>query len=75
MIVKKQNDINSANIAIIRVNGDDATCKKIIKHKDCINLVSLNPKYDPIYYDRNDIVNKPIHIFTQQKESFLIKLS
>lgn len=62
VIVRKQQDVNSGDIAIVCVNGDEATCKKIIKHKDGISLVSLNPKYEPMYYDKNDIVDKPIHI-------------
>lgn len=62
VVVKKQQDVNSGDIAIVCVNGDEATCKKIIKHKDGISLVSLNPKYEPMYYDKNDIINKPIHI-------------
>ncbi|WP_278214760.1 LexA family protein [Candidatus Arthromitus sp. SFB-mouse] len=62
VIVKKQNDISSGDIAIVCINGDEATCKKIIKHKDGISLVSLNSKYEPMYYDKNDIADKPIHI-------------
>lgn len=62
VIVKKQNNISSGDIAIVCINGDEATCKKIIKHKDGISLVSLNSKYEPMYYDKNDIADKPIHI-------------
>ena len=62
VIVKKQQDVNSGDIAIVCANGDEATCKKIIKHKEGISLVSLNPKYEPMYYDKADIVDKPIHI-------------
>jgi len=62
VIVKKQNDISSGDIAIVCINGDEATCKKLIKHKDGISLVSLNSKYEPMYYDKNDIADKPIHI-------------
>lgn len=62
VIVKKQNDVNSGDIAIVCVNGDEATCKKLIKHKDGISLVSLNSKYEPMYYSKKDILNKPIHI-------------
>ena len=62
VIVHKQQDVNSGDIAIVCVNGDEATCKKIIKHKDGISLVSLNLKYEPMYYDKDDIINKPIHI-------------
>lgn len=62
VIVRKQQDVNSGDIAIVCVNGDEATCKKIIKHKDGISLVSLNLKYEPMYYDNEDIADKPIHI-------------
>lgn len=62
VIVKKQNNVNSGEITIVCVNGDEATCKKLIKHKDGISLVSLNPKYEPMYYDKNEVINKPIHI-------------
>ena len=62
VIVRNQQDVNSGDIAIVCVNGDEATCKKIIKHKDGISLVSLNPRYEPMYYDENDIADKPIHI-------------
>ena len=62
VIVRKQQEVNSGDIAIVCINGDEATCKKIIKHKDGISLVSLNSKYEPMYYDKNDIADKPIHI-------------
>ena len=62
VIVKKQNDISSGDIAIVCINGDEATCKKLIKHKDGISLVSLNSKYAPMYYDKKAIIGKPIHI-------------
>ena len=62
VIVKKQNDVNSGDISIVCVNGDEATCKKLIKHKDGISLVSLNSKYEPMYYSKKDILNKPIRI-------------
>lgn len=62
VIVKKQNDISSGDIAIVCINGDEATCKKLIKHKDGISLVSLNSKYEPMYYDKKAIIGKPIHI-------------
>lgn len=62
VIVKKQSDAKSGDIVIICVNGDEATCKKLIKHKDGISLVSLNSKYEPMYYSKKDILNKPIHI-------------
>lgn len=62
VIVKKQNDINSGDIAIVCVNGDEATCKKLIKHKDGISLVSLNLKYEPMYFSKEDILHRPIHI-------------
>jgi len=62
VIVRCQPDANSGDIVIAKVNGDDACCKKLIKNKDGITLVSLNPKYDPMYFDLNDIQKKPVTI-------------
>ncbi len=62
VIVKKQNNVDSGDIAIICINGNEATCKKLVKHKDGINLMSLNSKYEPMYYNQKDIIEKPISI-------------
>ena len=47
VIVHSQNDIESGQVGIILINGDEATVKRIIKHDDYIELISFNSYYPP----------------------------
>ena len=62
VIVKKQSDVESGDIAIVIVDGDEGTCKKVIKNQAGINLVSLNPKYEPIFYTWEEVEKLPVVI-------------
>lgn len=62
VIVRKQNDVDSGQIGIILVNGDEATVKKVIKKENGIMLVANNPAYDPMFFDAYDIQTKPVKI-------------
>ena len=62
VIVRQQSDANSGDTVIALVNGDDATCKRLEKTDNGIMLVSTNTKYPPMFYSKEDIVNKPVVI-------------
>lgn len=62
VIVRQQNDAESGDIVIALVNGDDATCKRLRKYRDGIELVSNNPAYPPMFYSNEEIINKPVQI-------------
>lgn len=62
VIVRQQEDVESGQVAIVLVNGDDATCKKFVKHDNGISLVSLNPSYSPMFFTLEEIGEKPIRI-------------
>ena len=62
VIVRKQPDVESGQIAIVTVNGDDATCKRVMKYSDGIMLLSNNPNYAPMQFSNKEIENKPIKI-------------
>lgn len=62
VIVRRQDDAESGDIVIAMVNGDDATCKRIRKYKDGIELISNNPSYKPMYFSNYEIENKPVKI-------------
>lgn len=62
VIVRQQDDADSGDIVIALVNGDDATCKRLRKYRDGIELISLNPSYDPMFFSNDDIKNKPVKI-------------
>ena len=63
VIVKLQNDVNTGDIAIVMVNGDEATCKKIKKTPEGVMLISTNPDYEPMFYTNREIEEKPVRIW------------
>lgn len=62
VIVRQQDDAESGDIVIAMVNGDDATCKRLRKYRDGIELISNNPAYPPMFYSNEDIEKKPVRI-------------
>ena len=62
VIVKQQNDVENGDIAIVLVNGDDATCKKIKKRDDGIMLISNNPEYEPMFFTNQQVQDLPVTI-------------
>lgn len=62
VIVRVQPDVDSGQIAIVCVNGDNATCKKILKQESGIVLQPLNPMYETVFYSNEQIAEIPITI-------------
>lgn len=69
VIVRRQDDADSGDIVIVLINGDSATCKKLMKHQEGISLISFNPAYEPIKYSNKDIIEKPITIIGKVVEN------
>ena len=62
VIVRQQDDAESGDVVIALINGDDAVCKRLRKYRDGIELISNNPSYEPMYFDNDDILKKPVRI-------------
>lgn len=62
VIVRKQPDVESGEIAIVLVNGDEATIKKVQKFNGGINLIPSNPAYDVMTYTNEQIEKLPIRV-------------
>lgn len=62
VIVQKQTFIDDGQIAVVMVNGNDATCKKIKHSPAGMTLISLNPAYEPMFYSKDDVINLPVKI-------------
>lgn len=62
VIVRQQDDAESGDIVIAMVNGDDATCKRLVKYAQSIALVSFNTKYEPMMFTEKEIEEKPVRI-------------
>lgn len=62
VIVRKQDDAESGEIVIATVNGSDATCKRLRKYRDGIELISNNPSYEPMFFSNEEIESRPVRI-------------
>lgn len=62
LIIRKQDTCDNGAFAVVAVNGDDATFKKVIKKTDSIILQPLNDKYEPVIYSNEQILKLPVRI-------------
>lgn len=62
VIVRRQPDVDSGDIAVVLVNGDDATVKKVKKSPQGVTLIPSNPAYEPMYYSNKEIESLPVQI-------------
>lgn len=64
VLVKSQPEVENGEIAVVNVNGNDATLKKVKKYDDgSVWLVSTNEKYAPIALNKNSrIIGKVIRV-------------
>ena len=63
VIVKKQSTVDSGQIAIVLVNGDEATVKKVRFRDNGIELIAFNSyAYEPHFYSAEEIRRLPVEI-------------
>lgn len=63
VIVRKQSDLDSGDIGVVIVNGENATVKKVMKQDNGIMLVASNQTvYPPKFYDREECASLPVQI-------------
>jgi len=63
VIIKRQSDVESGDIAIVLINGNDATVKQLKKVDGGIMLFGFNPSvYEPHFYSNKDIERIPVQV-------------
>lgn len=62
VVVRKQNDCENNQVAVVIVNGDEGTLKKVKKTDEGIILQSFNPAYGPVMYTNKEIKETPVII-------------
>lgn len=62
VIVRRQPDAESGEIAVVLVNGNDATVKKLIKKDTSLLLVSENSAYEPMIFSKEEIEALPVTV-------------
>lgn len=69
VIVKKQPDVESGKIAVVLVNGNEATLKRVKKQKEGITLIATNLSvYEPHFYTNEEIEKLPVQILGEVVE-------
>ena len=54
--------VESGTVAVVLVNGNEATVKKVVKHKEGLSLVAFNPAYSPMFYTNEECETLPVRI-------------
>lgn len=63
-IIRRQETIESGQIAVVIVNGDEATIKKVRLSPDGIMLIGFNTAvYEPKFYSKDEIADLPVRIY------------
>lgn len=63
VIVRKQEDVESGDVAIVLVNGNEATVKRVKKQEEGITLIATNTSvYEPHFYSNKEIKTLPVQI-------------
>lgn len=60
LLIRQQNDVDNGDIAVVAVNGDDATLKRVKKQKNAIILQPENPTCETMVFVGKEMEN--IHI-------------
>lgn len=69
VIVRQQEDVDNGDIAIVLVNGDEATVKRVKKQKDGITLIATNTSvYEPHFYSNQEIHDLPVRVVGKVEE-------
>lgn len=63
VVVRVQETIESGETAIVMINGDEATCKRVKITPDGLMLIANNPDYEPMFYTKKQVEELPVRIF------------
>lgn len=69
VIVRRQDDVDSGDVAIVLVNGDEATVKRVKKQPEGITLIATNTSvYEPHFYSNKETADLPVRILSRVVE-------
>lgn len=68
VIIKKQDDCEDGQIAVVLINGDEATIKRVKKSSNGIWLQPFNNNYEPLVFTNDEIENIPVKIIGVVKQ-------
>lgn len=63
VIIRVQSTVEHGEVAVVMVDGSEATVKKVQFLSNGILLQPFNPSYEPIFYSKDEVENLPVRIF------------
>ena len=68
LVIKHSPVVGSGKIAIVKVNGDEATCKRLVINGSGLTLVPNNPMYQTLTFGPAEIADKPVTVIGEVVE-------
>ena len=62
VIVEKQEFVENGDVAVVRVNGEDVTLKRVKLTNKGLRLIPSTPAYDPVFFDSDQVATLPVTI-------------
>lgn len=62
VVIRKQEQVDNGQIAVVMVDGDEATIKKFFRTDAGIMLVGLNPSFSPLTYTPEQAEQLPVRV-------------
>lgn len=62
IILEKLDDVESGTDAVVMVNGNDGTFKRVFKNENGIILQPLNTEFQPMVYNNEQIEKLPVRV-------------
>ena len=62
VIIEKRETVENGDVAVVLINGNDATIKRFYRTESGIKLIANNPIYDPIYFSPSEAERLPVRI-------------
>lgn len=62
VVIEKQVFVDNGDIAVVRVNSEDVTLKRVKLTTKGLMLIPSNPAYDPVFFDSDQVATLPVTI-------------
>lgn len=68
VVIRQQETVENGEIAVVLVNGNDATIKKFYKSDTGVQLVATNPSYAPLLFSPQEVNDLPVQVIGKAVE-------
>ncbi len=68
VIIRKQETVENGNLAVVLINGNDATVKKFYSSEQGVKLISFNTKYEPFLFTPSEVEALPVTVVGKVEE-------